>query len=254
MPNYIPNSQNIPLMNKKGELKSEFSLTNFHFSYSLTNHIGLAMNYFMKNKPDKIIHFFTNHDSYSQKLNIRESELALGLFNATDRFIFELFTGTGYGNISYSFWDNYNYKITSKPVKFYIQSDFAFKYENVAIALSIKFLNYRFTKETYMTTNKFENIYFLSQHEGLIVPDFNTELHFAQPAVTFHYKLFDYLYLNVQYGRNISMYHHNSTTLNSLNFFENYFCDFAVGVNISDLFKKLKNPDKKENSNQDSNF
>ncbi len=143
-PYYIPNSINVPLLNKKGDaqLNIDAALSGFNqqLAYAATDNIGIMFNsnFSLKNNSLDII---KKHNFF---------ELGIGYFSLLkEDWKFEVYGGGGFGkNIivdPLSSFFSMNNHIDIRSQRFFIQPSIAYSIENFDIAFStrVAFLNYK---------------------------------------------------------------------------------------------------------------
>jgi len=186
---YIPNSLNVPLFHEKNEFKSNISVFNYQLAYSVAEHWALAGNFFWRNQTNQGELFYHDYIYKTARTKIRDFELSAGYFTYNQNFVVELFAGGGYGSLSYSHKEesrasflHYSYLLESRPMKFYVQSNFGYFDDDFELGLSVKFVSYQLSTINYY--------YFIDNFVEPKPYDFkinNNEkftLYFIQPALT----------------------------------------------------------------------
>ncbi|MBN1463790.1 MAG: hypothetical protein JW922_08995 [Paludibacteraceae bacterium] len=163
---YISSKQTVPVFSEKNQLQVELAVNPFNFygagiAYSFKDHVGFFCDASYYDKSYGPSEFLIGETGYFLESNILDFNGAIGYFNRTNRFAYEVFTGIGYGtndykNIDYRFPDGINIGpndtlfFDSKFYKFFIQPD-------ISLNLTDKFhvaLSTRFSANNYNLLNK----------------------------------------------------------------------------------------------------
>ena len=153
---YVSSKQTVPLFSKKNDLKAELAISPFNtcsadIAYSFSNHIGFFCNANYYSKSYGPNEFLIGETGCFLKSRILDFNSAVGYFNHTNRFNYEIFAGIGYRtndyiNIDYYYPDGVNVGpndslyFNSRMYNFFIQPDISLKVtDNFQIALSTRF-------------------------------------------------------------------------------------------------------------------
>jgi opacity protein-like surface antigen len=103
---YIPNSQNVPLLEEKGDIKAEISTKDLQVAYGITDHLGIMANgYFNKNEWSLLSGTYENKFFSTRSL----IEGGLGYYTTLgENGRFEAYGGAGFGHVNYDYdlYDN----------------------------------------------------------------------------------------------------------------------------------------------------
>jgi hypothetical protein len=239
---YVPNTQNVPLFKEKGTFQGQFSFTNYQAGYSITNHLAVVANYFYKDRTGNDANFLSEYRPQYRSLTINEAETGFGIYNNTKFVFYEIFMGLGYGKTIYhhtysgdysGMYFDYSYRFISNSVKLYIQPDIGFHIDQGIIAISCKFLDFKYSNIS-CDFNGIENLNEVGLPYDLILSNTkNYNLYFIQPCITIRPGVSDYLQFQFQLGHSYCL-NQNISNLN----FKGVFFDFGIGIKISKLFKK----------------
>jgi hypothetical protein len=201
---YVSSKQTVPLFSKKNDLKAELAVSPFNtcsadIAYSFSNHVGFFCNanyYRNSYGPNE---FLIGETGCFLKSRILDFNSAVGYFNHTNRFNYEIFSGIGYGtndyiNIDYYYPDGINIGpndslfFNSKMYKFFIQPDISLKVtDNFQIALST-----RFSVNDYNLINKSKHEFIENAHYKNGTTFYNyfqgkhsTNIYNIEPCITF---------------------------------------------------------------------
>ena len=98
---YIPNTQNIPMLEEKGDIKLDIGNKDMQLAYGISNHVGIMANgYYNKNEWSVVSGTFDNQ--YLSKRSLIEG--GVGYYTTLgENGRFEIYSGAGYGNVSYNY-------------------------------------------------------------------------------------------------------------------------------------------------------
>lgn len=160
---YLPNMQNVPLFEKKGDLQATLNLTNYQVGYAPAKHVGLFLNGYYKNKG--IVHL-DDGKTYNYKVDAYLVEVGVGTFWRNENHSFEIYAGggKGYGEITYGISPRYAGGASSHYNKIFIQPVIGFgngRWKS-GISARLSFLNlYDFVDYFYGTTLPTNTPYFI---------------------------------------------------------------------------------------------
>jgi hypothetical protein len=192
---YIPNMENVPLLQKKGDIVVNATGTNFQGAYGITDHLGVMVNTQFKSSS------WTETDlGYKAQRNYFEG--ALGLFQTKEgNKTMEIYAGSGLGTLD--FQNDWTYsgdpgKYAAKMRKVFIQPNIGIFGEYVDVAFSIRGVMLNFYNAT--IENYTEDELVLHDLKGLEDQPF----YFIEPAFTFRggYK---WIKLQLQYLHSVKI-------------------------------------------------
>lgn len=179
---YVPNMQNVPVMQEKGDTKVNLSTTNFQGSYAFTDHFAVMGNLYFRensweNSPDTI-----TTTEWDYQANRFLGELGIGYYAPlSDEASVEVFGGAGWGSIDF-INDNQNLaterSYSAKVSKIFIQPDIGFEseYFDAIFSTRLSYIGFNDVDTSNYSVNDllYDNLYNLDKH-----PFF-----FLEPAIT----------------------------------------------------------------------
>ncbi|MCX6272058.1 MAG: hypothetical protein NTU44_12725 [Bacteroidetes bacterium] len=187
---YIPSMENVPILQKKGDIEANLTPANFQGAFSPIDHLGLMIN------GQSSLNTETSDGNTNYKARRQFVEGAIGYYTMVEPDkTFEIFGGAGYGSLS--FHDNIVYsdqKYSASMLRTFVQPSISFLNENIEFAFSVRFLQLKFTD---IQTNNYDDAEL--QDDRLYQLD-RQPFYFAEPAFTLragwkHVKAqFQYLY------------------------------------------------------------
>jgi hypothetical protein len=225
---YVPNSQNVPLLEEKGDIKANLGAKDLQVAYGITDHFGVMANGYY-NKSDWSATSGDFENKYFSTRSLIEGGLGYYTpFGTNGRF--EVFGGGGFGSVKhdYDLYDastleeSNSYK--ASMMRYFLQPSIGVQSEVVGLAFSTRVAGVTFaTKETVGYTQQ-DLI-----DEGLNELDDNMFI-FLEPAVTFRVG-FQYVQAQIQPYYNLQL--SGPTSINAKDFGIN----FSIYLSIDDFFK-----------------
>jgi hypothetical protein len=225
---YVPNSQNVPMMEEKGDIKANIGAKDLQVAYAITDHVGVMANgYYNKNNWS-----VTSGDMENKYISTRSLvEGGIGYYTAFDDIgRFEIYGGAGYGGVRHDY-DLVDNGITTESnsykaslTRFFMQPAIGIQKENVGFAFSSRFAGVTFStadSSGYSPTELLD--------EGLIELDNNLFL-FLEPAVTFRVG-FKYVQAEFQPYYNLQLAGPSSLKAKKMGL------NFTIYLSIDDFFK-----------------
>lgn len=225
---YIPNSQNVPLMEEKGDIKANLGAKDLQVAYGVTDHIGVMANgYYNKTEWSAISAGFDN-----QYLSARSLvEGGLGYYTAFGNSgRFEVYGGAGFGSVrhDYDLYDTGTLTETNSykasMMRYFIQPAIGVQKENVGLAFSTRIAGVTFGTKDSIGYSQDDLI-----SEGLHELDDNMFI-FLEPAVTLRVG-FEYVQAEFQPYYNLQLSGPASIKAKDLGF------NFTIYLSIDDFFK-----------------
>ena len=182
---YIPNSQNVPMMEEKGDLKVDIGTKDLQVAFGLTDHVGIMVNGYY-NRNDWSVSSGTIEIVENKYLTNRSLiEGGLGYFTTLGNDgRFEVYGGAGYGGFDYNY-DLLDNGILSESNKFgintmriFLQPALGFQTDIVGFAFSTRLASVNFSNVEYTGYDETELV-----TEGLNELEDNMFL-FVEPALT----------------------------------------------------------------------
>lgn len=204
---YVPNAQNVPLFQEKGEIKVSVSITNtetgptdFQAAYALSDHIGIMVNAKKSNKKESADANKINSEHYKEINQVVEA--GIGYFGKTNsNLTYEVYGGAGLTKvglhgISWNSIDN-DSRFDADGLKFFVQPTMGFVRSAFDIGFSTRITGLKFNN--YTTNYSYEDL----EKDRLNKLDAAMHL-FAEPAITMRagYK---WIKVQIQTGVSIKM-------------------------------------------------
>lgn len=226
---YVPNGQNVPLMEEKGDIKANLGAKDLQVAYGITNNLGVMVNGYY-NKNDWSV---TSGDLENKYLSARSLvEGGLGYYTAFgNNGRFEVFGGAGFGSVkhNYDLYDastldeSNSYK--ASMMRYFLQPAIGVQSENVGLAFSTRVAGVTFsTKETVGYTQQ------TLIDEGLHELEDNMFI-FLEPAVTFRV---GFQYVQVEFQPYYNLQVSGPTSINA----KDLGLNFSIYLSIDDFFKQ----------------
>lgn len=132
---YVPNMQNVPMFQEKGEFRGTIGPSNFQLAFSPVNNMGILANG----------QFYTFNESnvggeYKTQLTLLEGGAgAYFPMENTNRIVIETYGGGGVGNIRIrnTAFSSDNYR--ANTLRFFIQPSFGYTHDIVDFGISFRF-------------------------------------------------------------------------------------------------------------------
>lgn len=138
--------ENVPLMQKKGDIKLNISTSNLQTSYALTNNIAIMVNGYIRGNK------YTDDFFCPYKSKRLLAEVGAGYFMLfPNKIIFEAYGGAGYGNVNIKrdFEDymfiNKSGTFSANISRYFIQPNIGYKNDIVELAFSSRFTCLKFS-------------------------------------------------------------------------------------------------------------
>jgi hypothetical protein len=224
---YIPNSQNVPMMEVKNDLKVEISTKDVQLAYAITDHIGIMANGYY-NKNEWSAYSGTYENFYTSKRSLAEG--GLGYYTTlSDNGRFEIYGGGGFGHVSWDY-NLLNSGIETENNTFDINMMRMF----IQPAIGTQGKNFGFAFSTRLAALSFSGIDTTGYTvEQLINEDINLlegeMLMFVEPAVTLRLGM-KYLQFQIQPYYNIKLV--APTNFN----YKKWGVNFGIYLSIDDMF------------------
>lgn len=204
---YVPNAQNVPLFQEKGEIKVSVSISNtetgptdFQAAYALSDHIGIMVN--AKNSKKEESGDVNNINSEHYKEINQVVEAGIGYFGKTNNYLtYEVYGGAGFTKIglhgiTWNSIDN-DSKFDANGLKYFIQPTIGFVSRAFDIGFSTRITGLKFNK--YATNYSYEDL----EKDQLNKLDAATHL-FAEPAISMR-SGYKWIKVQIQTGVSIKM-------------------------------------------------
>jgi hypothetical protein len=225
---YVPNTQNVPLLEEKNDLKLEIGTKDLQVAYGITDHVGLMVNGYY-NKNDWSVTSGTFDNQYLSKRSLIEG--GLGYYSALgENGRFEVYGGGGFGHV------NYDYNLFDNEVqtesntfginfmRFYIQPAIGVQGKSFGMAFSTRLASLSFS-------NTLSEGYTINEltDEGLNELEDNM-FFFVEPALTMRLGV-KYVQFEIQpyYNMQVS----GPSSINA----RKYGCNFGVYLSIDEFFR-----------------
>jgi hypothetical protein len=156
---YVPNMQNVPLLQEKNEVRATLGVSNFQGAYAVTNNIGVMINGQFRNGgggPESSFQWF------QELAKTKSIEGGVGYFKPFNGIgVFEIYGGGGIGSISFDEYENYLDKYSAATSRFFIQPSVGISNKYLDIAFSLRFVSLKFynadTSEYVYGSSSFNN-------------------------------------------------------------------------------------------------
>jgi len=144
---YIPNTENVPLMTEKGDVKINISTTNVQASYAVTDNIAVMANGYRRQSTwsdasDSI-------DSWEYTSNRFLAEGGIGYYKViSENFIFETYGGGGFGQVGFDYFDvDYDIEnnFSANFSRFFVQPNIGYKNDFFEFAISSRISGLKFS-------------------------------------------------------------------------------------------------------------
>jgi len=195
---YVPNTQNVPMMEEKNDLKVELSTKDLQVAYAVTDHIGIMVNgYYNKNEWSATTSGPTTLEyQFLSKRSLIEG--GAGYYTKLgEKGRFETYAGAGYGHIDYDYdLLEDNVKIEKDEfgigmMRFFVQPAIGSQGDNFGIAFSARVAGVMFSNMDTVNYTQTELV-----HEDLHELEDNMFI-FMEPALTLRFG-FKYAQLQLQ--------------------------------------------------------
>jgi hypothetical protein len=156
-PVYLPNSRNVPMFSKKGEVQGTFSFGsgyNMQAAVSITNHFGIMAN-----------GMYADSKDFNKRINkYTFGEVGLGYYSNSEKYYFDVFGGYGTGkssstdSVAFAFHpttlSGYDINLSSARYnRYFIQPSFGFKKKHFHGAIAYRFSLMDFKTGVYQGKN-----------------------------------------------------------------------------------------------------
>lgn len=225
---YVPNSQNVPMLEEKGDIKVEIGVKDLQVAYGISDHLGIMVNGYY-NKNDWSISSGTFENKYYPTRLLLEG--GLGYYTTlTDNAIFEVYGGAGYGSVNYDY-DLVDNGILTETNTFgvdmmrvFLQPAVGFQSESFGFAFSTRFSSVNFSNIDSVGYSPLE-----LEYEGLHELEDDMFL-FTELAMTVRFG-FKYAQLELQ-----PYYNHQLSGPTSL-YYRHFGLNMGVYLSIDEFFK-----------------
>ncbi len=225
---YIPNAQNVPMLEEKGDIKVEISNKDLQVAYGITNHLGIMANGYY-NKNEWSVTSGTLDNEYASKRSLVEGGLGyFTTFGNNGRF--EVYGGAGYGNVVYDY-DLFDNEVLTESntfginmLRIFLQPAIGLQSDNVGFAFSTRLASVNFSNVDTVGYTPTE-----LEDEGL--HELEDEMFmFLEPAITFRIGI-KYAQLQLQPYYNLQISGPSSINAKKFGF------NFGLYLSIDDFFK-----------------
>jgi len=225
---YVPNSQNVPMMEEKGDIKANVGAKDLQVAYAVTDHVGVMVNGYY-NKNDWAVTSGTLENKYYSTRSLIEG--GAGYYTAFgDIGRFEVYGGAGYGSVRHDYdlvddgntTESNSYK--ANITRFFMQPAVGIQKESVGLAFSTRFAGVTFSNADSSGYDPTELL-----DEGLTDLENNLFL-FLEPAVTFRVG-FKYVQAEFQPYYNLQLSGPSTLKAKKLGL------NFTIYLSIDDFFK-----------------
>ncbi|MCF8298748.1 MAG: hypothetical protein K9J13_14465 [Saprospiraceae bacterium] len=145
---YMPNMENVPLMQEKGDMKFNLSTTNAQASYAITDKLAVMANGY---KRTNSWHNAGDLDSlnWEYKSDRFLVEGGLGYYKQlSEDVIFEVYGGGGFGQIAFDNFDldfDLDRKFSANMTRYFVQPNIGYKNDYVEFAFSSRLTALKFS-------------------------------------------------------------------------------------------------------------
>jgi opacity protein-like surface antigen len=225
---YIPNSQNVPLLEEKGDIKLNIGNKDLQVSYGISDHLGIMANGYY-NKNEWSLTSETLDNQYLSKRLLIEGGLGYyTTFGENGRF--EVYGGAGYGNVKYDYdlLDN-GALIQSNTfgidmMRIFLQPAIGLQTDNFGFAFSSRLVSVNFFNVDSIGYTQIE-----LEEEGLNELEDNMFI-FVEPALTLRFGI-KYVQLQLQPYYNLQVSGPASINAKKLGF------NLGLYLSIDEFFK-----------------
>jgi len=146
---YIPNTQNVPMLEEKGDIKLEIGNKDLQLAYGVTDHLGIMVNgYYNKNEWS-----VTSGTLDNQYLSTRSLiEGGVGYYTTMgESGRFEVYGGAGYGKVNYDYdlFDNGTLTESNtfgiNMMRIFLQPAIGLQTDNIGFAFSTRLAGVNFS-------------------------------------------------------------------------------------------------------------
>jgi hypothetical protein len=226
---YVPNSQNVPMLEEKGDLKVGITTKDIQVAYGINNHLGIMANGYY-NKNDWSLLSGTYENKYLSTRSLVEG--GLGYYTTLgDKGRFEVYGGAGYGHVNYNYDLLYNDTLTESNsfginmLRTFIQPAIGTQSDNFGFSFSTRFAAVNFSG---LDSTGYSEAELVS--EGLNELEQNMFI-FIEPAITLRVGV-KYVQFQLQPYYNLQV--SGPTSIHAREF----GCNFGVYLSIDDMFRK----------------
>ena len=226
---YIPNTQNVPMLEEKGDIKVELGTKDLQVAYGVTDHLGIMVNgYYNKNDWSVVSGEFDNQ--YLSKRTLVEGGLSY-YTTMGEKGRFEVYGGAGYGKVQYDY-ELYESAVLTETNTFGINMMRAF----LQPAIGIQSDNFGLAFSTRLAGVSFSNIDSVGyspvelESEGLNELEDNMFI-FMEPALTLRLGI-KYAQLQFQPYYNLQIAGPSSINARKFGF------NFGLYLSIDEFFKQ----------------
>ena len=225
---YIPNTQNVPMMEEKGDIKLVIGNKDLQLAYGISDHVGIIANgYYNKNEWSVLSGTFDNQ--YVSKRSLIEG--GLGYYSAFGENVrFEVYGGAGYGTVNYDYdlLDNGTLIETNTfgvdMLRIFLQPAIGMQTDNFGLAFSTRLASVNFSKLDSLGYTQTE-----LETEGL--HELEDEMFmFVEPALTLRLGI-KYVQLQLQPYYNLRVMGPSSINAKEFGF------NFGLYLSIDEFFK-----------------
>ncbi len=229
---YVPNNQNIPMLEEKGDIKANLGFKDLQLAYGITDHIGIMANgYYNKNEWTANTEISNNKYLYEYLSTRSLIEGGLGYYSALGGAgRFEVYGGAGYGkvNFDYDLLENGTQTETNTfkvdMMRIFIQPAIGMQSDNFGFAFSTRLASLTFSNINYTGYTQAE-----LEDEGLHELEDDMFM-FIEPAITLRA---GFRYIQLQFQPYYNMRLSGPSSINS----KTYGLNFGVYLSIDDFFK-----------------
>jgi hypothetical protein len=226
---YVPNSQNVPMLEEKGDIKAVVGIKDLQATYAVTNHFGIMANGYY-NKNDWSITSGTLENKYFSTRSLIEG--GAGYYTTLgDNGRFEVYGGAGYGHVKYNY-DLLDNGVNTETNTFdidllrvFLQPAIGTQSDNVCFAFSTRIAGVSFSGIDSVGYTPVE-----LESQGLNELTDNLFL-FIEPALTLRLG-FKYVQFQLQPYYNLQVA--GPTSINA----KEIGCNVGVYLSIDDFFRK----------------
>lgn len=231
---HVSNSPYVPLHEKEGELKANISFNSVKLSYSFFENVSFFAEYFHRTNESTIRGFLASENGgrVTSLSEISEKNAGLIFFNQLGKFKGEVLMGGGIGDFKYEYNEDerliydYDFRVNSKKMNFFIQPNFGYKYEDRNFHSEIAVYS-----KVYLARHKDIRVYYsnltsrpiLKEHEIFLNKN-DINFYFIEPGLLIR-SGFKYVTLQVLYSPKIFC---NNRYLN----YKDYNINLSLNLNL----------------------
>ena len=225
---YIPNAQNVPMLEEKGDIKVELGTKDLQVAYGVTDHLGIMVNGYY-NKNDWSVTSGTLDNQYLSKRMLVEG--GLGYYTTLgENGRFDVYGGAGYGKVHYDY-ELYDNEVLTESNTFgvdimrvFLQPAIGFQTDNFGLAFSTRLASVNFSNIDSVGYTPAE-----LEAEGLNELEDNM-FFFLEPALTIRFGI---KYAQLQFQPYYNLQLAGPSSINA----KQYGLNFGLYLSIDEFFK-----------------